>query len=732
MVMVLTIHIMYISHLKEFRSFEMISLDPKLIYYHMSIRLITTIGFLFLLLALHAQTEFDVYDYWSRYPDPRNNMYRQLVDEAQDLDVTRKSIISKLETKDDWISYQALVKEKLAKLIGPFPEKTPLNPVITETLDGSKYTVEKLYFESRPGFIVTAAMFIPKNIALPAATILFCSGHSSEGFRSPTYQHMILNYVQKGFIVLAFDPVGQGERYQYFNEHDETYLSPTREHSYPGNQIFVNGVSPANYFVWDGMRAIDYLTSRPEVDPNRLGVTGRSGGGTQTAYLMALDDRVTAAAPECYLTSYSKLLRSIGPQDAEQIIFHFLQNNLDLGDLVVARFPKPTLMVTTTRDIFSIQGARDLFQETRECFELSGAAGNFQMVEDDAGHASTKKNREATYAFFQKHLSNPGSAQDQPVDTFSIEDLWITQSGQAIKELNSETLYSLNKEVALNIENSIRKNPIKEEDWSNLRDKIRIQIGYQLKEDPVTAIYSGAVSLNNVGIEKYLLDVGDGTLLPFVWMKPENSHGAIKLILDERGKGAQKDSSSLAWQLVRDGHEVALVDLSGIGELGGGYSGGDATMQGVPVNVWYAGILVHRSPLGIRVEEIRQTKSFIEKRKATSQKIDVISVGTLGSDVLHAAALGVDFNSTMLIDHLTSYRSLLFTDKYQVKYILSSVAGSFPIYDLPHLAHYVKNELVLLNPKNAKEQDMDPSKTEDMYRKFRRNKKNRSTFSRRK
>src|SRR5690606_12955376 len=104
--------------------------------------------------------------------------------------------------------------------------------------------------------------------------------------------------------------------------------SPTQDHSYSGTFPFIAGSSPANYFIWDGIRAIDYLISRPEVDASRLGITGRSGGGTQTAYIAALDDRILAAAPECFITTTDKLWQSNGPQDAEQNLVKFLNLGL--------------------------------------------------------------------------------------------------------------------------------------------------------------------------------------------------------------------------------------------------------------------------------------------------------------------------------------------------------------------------------------------------------------------
>ncbi|PWJ60017.1 acetyl xylan esterase AXE1 [Dyadobacter jejuensis] len=361
---------------------------------------------------LRAQEVPTVYDYWKlERGNASQYLYQGLSDRAFSLLEKRQGEIGKLQTQTDWQRRQAYVRQQLAKALGPFPEKTPLQPVVTGVLHKTGYSVEKLYYQSRPGYYVSAALFLPNQRAQKAPAIIFCSGHTDQGFRSETYQQMILNYVGKGFIVLAFDPIGQGERIQY--QDTDLFKGATKEHSYPGAQSFLAGISPAQYFIWDGIRSVDYLLSRPEVDPLRIGITGRSGGGTQSAYIAAVDDRILAAAPECYITSFDKLLRSNGPQDAEQNLLHALKNGLDLADLLEVRAPKPTLIVATTRDMFSIQGARDSYIEARKAFKAFGKIEHMNMTEDDAGHASTLKNRESTYAFFQKYLNNPGSSKDQ-------------------------------------------------------------------------------------------------------------------------------------------------------------------------------------------------------------------------------------------------------------------------------------------------------------------------------
>ena len=411
--------------------------------------LLLSLVFLFVAsIPLRSQEDINLFDYWEFYSDAENSMYKTSCSLAFEQLQERKTAIEKLSSKSDYLERQEKVKQKLLRLTGAFPPKTPLSSRVTGVITKNDYRVEKVIYESMPDYYVTAALFIPGKLKGKAPAIIYASGHTENGFRSPTYQHVIINLVKKGFVVLAFDPVGQGERLQYFEEEEgKSRFGPTTEHSYPGAQCYISGYSPTKYFVWDGIRSVDYLLTREEVDPARIGMTGRSGGGTQTAYTAALDDRILAAAPECFITSMEYVLRSIGPQDAEQNLIHMIGEGLDHADLLEIRAPKPGLMITTTRDFFSIQGARETYREVEQFYAALGGEDLINMVEDDDGHASTRKNRETMYAFFQKYLDNPGSATDLEVEILEEKELWATETGQLATSLKGETLYSLNKKM---------------------------------------------------------------------------------------------------------------------------------------------------------------------------------------------------------------------------------------------------------------------------------------------
>lgn len=660
----------------------------------------------------YAQEDLSVFSYWKAYEGvPSMSFYRHLYHRAGSQLAERKAAVEKLTSRADWQNRQALVKAKLAAAIGDFPEKTPLNPVITGTIEREDFKVEKLYFESLPGYYVTAALFIPKVRKGKLPAILYCSGHTPTGFRSDVYQHNILNYVKKGFVVLAFDPIGQGERRSYAKV--KGLEAATREHSYPGTQSFVSGLSPANYFIWDGIRAIDYLVSRPEVDAARLGVTGRSGGGTQAAYIAAVDERVLAAAPECYITSYDKQLLAKGPQDAEQILFYMLEKGLDLADFIEVRAPKPTLIVSTTSDIFSIQGVRDTYDEAKGAFAAFGKADQLNKVEDDAAHASTPKNREATYAFFQKYLDNPGSSEDKEVEIFGVEELYATPSGDVQQALNGESLFSLNLQYTREVVQKRNANPKAE---GNIREKAILLSGYETPSAKRDVVFSGRMHRANYAIEKYLVKGSGEYYFSVLWLKPEKGAGKSVLLLDERGKSLAAAKGGLADKLAGEGYEVIVPDLSGIGELSTGYlASGDAFIEGVPLNLWYAGILTNKSLVAVRAEEIGILTDFI-KKTAVQKAVTAIAHGTLTSDLLHSAVFSNSFDQIVLSNPLTSYQSIAEQQWYKPKFVMSAVAGALQAYDLPDLVATLSSRpMLLMNPVDATEMEISKKTIEEVY-----------------
>jgi hypothetical protein len=624
---------------------------------------------------------------WLQFTDAANSLYHYLAEQSYDFLKSRAEKIAGYQTLSDWQERQTWIKSSLAEIIGPFPEKTELNAKILRTIDKGSYRVEHIIFESQPGFYVTSSMFIPAGIKRKKApVVIHCSGHSAEGYRYRNYQHDILNLVKKGFIVFAFDPVGQGERLEYFDPATgkSSLGGPTTEHSYPGAQAFIAGSSQARYMIWDGIRAVDYLLTRKEVDPLRIGITGRSGGGTQSAYIAAVDDRIAAAAPECYITNFTRLLESIGPQDAEQNLYHAIARGIDHADLLLVRAPKPAMMITTTRDFFSIQGARETAEEVACIYKAYGRENNFSMVEDDAPHASTKKNREAMYAFFQEHLNNPGETADQEVEILSNEEMRVTATGQVSTTYNGETVFSLNKKDAEKLVGNLQ---LSRNDLSGHLNRVinsaKTLSGYQEPLEISQPVFTGRIQREGYAVEKYFVKGEGNYVIPYLLLVPQNANNKALIYLHPSDKSAEADGE-IEW-FVKQGFTVLAPDLIGIGETGPGSFQGDAYIDGSSYNIWFASMLIGRSIAGIRAGDVIRLARLVAENPAVKEVFG-FARQEMTPVLLHAAAFDKIITRVALVEPLVSYQSIVMNRFYNPKFIHNSIPGCLKAYDLPDLA----------------------------------------------
>ncbi|MCE5346529.1 MAG: acetylxylan esterase [Bacteroidales bacterium] len=642
-------------------------------------------------ISLKAQNDLDVIrKNWLLYSDASNSLYHHLTDQAYVFLAKRESEIAKINSLDDWQQRQKWIRETLLDVVGPFPEKTPLNAKITRVINKDNYKVEHIIFESQPGFYVTSSMFIPlalkKRSKAPA--IIYCSGHSENGYRSETYQHVILNLVNKGFIVYAFDPVGQGERIEYYDPKTNKSIvgGTTREHSYPGTQAFITGSSQARYMIWDGIRAVDYLLSRKKVDPARIGITGRSGGGTQSAYIAAMDDRIFAAAPENYITNLTRLLQTIGNQDAEQNLFNGIMKGIDHPDLLLVRAPKPVLMITTTRDMFSIQGARETEQEVSRIYKAYGKENCFGRVEDDFAHASTKKNREAMYAFFQNNLNNPGKPDDETIKLLTPEEMQVTPTGQVSTSLKCETVFDLNRrnaEILAGELISSRSNPVTH--IPSILSAAKKLSGYQEPAEIEDPVFTGRFQMDGFVIEKYFLKGEGNYVIPYLLYVPDKPNCKALIYLHPSGKAAEASAGGEIEWFVQKGFTVLAPDLVGTGEMGPGVFRGDAYIEGDSHNIWYASMLIGRSIVGIRAGDVvRLTRLLKENIKIND--IYGLARKEMSPVLLHAAAFCPDITRIALVEPFSSYQSIVMNRFYCSSFISGAVPGALKAYDLTDLA----------------------------------------------
>lgn len=351
-----------------------------------------------------------------------------------------------LKTKAEAQDYVREVKAKIRSCFGPMPAKTPLNAKVTGKVERDAYTIENVIFESRPGFLVTSNLYLPKNRKFPLPGVIASCGHSNNGKAGDTYQSFAQGLARQGYVVLIFDPIGQGERLQYMNDKlDSKIGNGVPEHLYISNQQLLTGENFPAWRAWDGLRALDYLLSRREVDPKHVGLTGNSGGGTMTTWLCGLDERWTMAAPGCFVTTTRRNLENELPQDSEQYPPQMLALGLDHDDFIAAMAPKPVILLTKERDYFDVRGSEEAYARLKHLYKLLGAPDNIAMFTGPTGHGYSQENREAMYRFFNR-VTKVSDAQTEPALTLEKDEtLYCTPRGQ-VSELNSRTVFSFTAE----------------------------------------------------------------------------------------------------------------------------------------------------------------------------------------------------------------------------------------------------------------------------------------------
>ncbi|MGA2595737.1 MAG: acetylxylan esterase, partial [Bryobacteraceae bacterium] len=358
----------------------------------------------------------------------------------------RVETVAKIQTKEDAVKRQAFVRAKVLELIGGIPDYSgPLHAVATGHIDQPGFVIEKVLFESWPGLFVTANLYRPdKPGRFPA--VLLPLGHWEYG--KPAVQVIAGNLALKGFVVLTYDPIGQGERQQAYDRRIEASLlgGSTEQHFLAGAKDILIGRSFARDRIFDGVRALDYLVTRSEVDKDRIGVTGCSGGGTLSTYIAALDPRVKVAAPTCYITSFRDLFRgAVG--DSEQSIPGFISSGLDQVDYVESFAPKPWLIGSTEEDFFPIAGSKMAYEEARGWYKMFGAEDRLKWVVGPGGHGTPLVVREAIYGWMIRWLNNgEGSSKEQDVPVLPEFKLWVTQTGQVSDLPGSRDIYDVIRE----------------------------------------------------------------------------------------------------------------------------------------------------------------------------------------------------------------------------------------------------------------------------------------------
>lgn len=628
---------------------------------------------------------------------PSKVFYAWLQEQAYATLDQRGKAVEELKTESQIQEYQERLRRVMREQLGEFPSRAPLNAQVVGRIDGDGCVIEKVLFESQPQHHVTGNLYLPKS-SPPYPAVLVSSGHSRTGKSAEYNQRFGVMLARHGMAALCYDPIGQGERSQILTAEGQPQFSgTTTEHHLIGVGSILVGANTATYRVWDGMRAIDYLASRPDIDSSRIGMTGCSGGGTLTSYVMALDERVQCAAPSCYLTTFRRLLETIGPQDAEQNLFAQLARGIDQPDYVLLRAPRPTLISSTTGDFFDIRGSWENFREAKRLYGRLGFPERVDLVEFEGRHGVQPGNLLGITKWMQRWLL----AKDSEVSLAAItplpeKELLCTPRGQVMLLPGERSVFAINDEIGRRLAGE-REGRAKGTAPEEIREQVRRIAGVRAPNELPEHTFeeAGRVDREEYHIDKFVLRPKTGAPLPGLTYHPKQPGRDAYLYLHEDGKTADGALGGPIEELVLRGNVVVAIDLRGTGETA---SGKPDSLLG-DYKTFYLAYLLGQPLVGLHTEDAIVAARFVANYKtATPRKVHLIGVGRAGIAALHAAALEPDlFASTTLKRTLPSWGEIV-SEPRPSGLLTTTVHGALRVYDLPDLAKLVGSDRLKVEP----------------------------------
>lgn len=633
-------------------------------------------------------------EYWNDFP----NYLKSKVDSAR---VRRKTALSNIKTEGDAKQRASLIRNTIWDLIGGPLERSPLNVTVTGTIDREGYRIEKLIFEAQPQFYVPAHLYIPTTGKGPFPSVISPLGHTPDGKAFRSYQILFQNLARKGFMVLTWDPPGQGERLQYLIPRTgRSRLSPTGEHDQFGFPALLLGSTATQFEVWDGIRALDYLLTRSEVDTSHIGCCGHSGGGTQTMYLCALEPRIHAAVVVEGNTENVAGANYEPPgayADAEQNIIGSLKYGLDRGDLLAAFAPKPLLICFTHMDVGATysphyeHGTREIFQELKDLYSIHGATDKVELSASNLPHDYDFFHRRSTYEWFNRWLKHgQGDNVEAAFDSAPESELFCTPTGQVLTSLAGRSAVQINRDRLYSIQS---RRSSSGEQIQRLPEVLReiLALPVQTRSGQSSILSKG--STPNLVIEEFQVYSESTVRVPGWFVKPSaaTSRLPVVVILSSAGKNRLFDDLTLLSEVTQQNIALCAIDTRATGQGTPRLPASGPLFYSRFVAMAYSLVsLAAGAPLiGQRVADLLCGIEYL----STRDDVDPSRIGLFGSEATGPIAIfGTALDRrirTLLLDRtLTDFASLVASEEYDLG-VDSMAFGLLQHFDLPEICSAV-------------------------------------------
>ena len=475
------------------------------------------------------------------------------------------------------VAYCDSVRARCRRVLGPLPARTPLRAQVVGQLARPGFRIEKIIYESTPRHHVTANLYVPDGPGRWPTVLLAC-GHEAEAKATVSYQQTALLLATHGFAVLVPDPVSQGERLQLTDAAGQPLArGGTTEHTLLNAQAALVGHNLPAAELWDNIRGLDYLATRPDVDTARFGCLGNSGGATQTAYLLALEPRLKAAALCSYVAAGERNLELTGPADGCVMLPDAGRLGLDIADWLLAFAPKPLLLLAGRYDFVDFNSIETAHAEIGSIYQTLGRPQQHELFTAEDGHGISKPKREAAVRFLLRWLKGDAATvvTEGPLPIATARELQCTATGQVntsfADEENLSAFYQAEagrlaaRRPALNAQ-SLGK---QFQRWIG-EEIMRITLATKNEKELPDFEVEPRDTLRRNGLLFRKLIVRSGRFLPLPVLRLDaptaRKNGRVLICFADAGKATLADSTAWLRTQLKHYDTVLLADLRGQGE----------------------------------------------------------------------------------------------------------------------------------------------------------------------
>ena len=632
-------------------------------------------------LNVFAQKQYNVLD-WKADVSLNTYLLQQMRKqyEKRNTDFSRA-----LKTKAQTLAYIKTVKQKAQALFSKMPPKAALNAQVTGFIEQEDYKIEKIIYQSFQNHHVTANLYLPKAIGKLPAVLLFC-GHEDVSKATESYQKTAMLLAKNGFVVFVIDPISQSERVQLTDTNGKSLTrGATTEHTLLNLSSNLLGTSVAAYELFDNQRGLDYLLTRKEVDASKIACMGNSGGGMQTIYFAAVEDRVKVIVPCSYLASRENTLATTGAADGCAQIPNEGALSLEMSDYLIAAAPKPILVLAGRYDFIDYNGTLQSFNELKKVYTSLDHPEKLSLFTFDDGHGISKPKREKAVQWLRKWFYNDDRIIVEPeLVTLTDQDLFASAKHKVNLSFPDEVTVQQQNELLFEQYAETRK-AFSKLDATQRKKAIRNLLNINLNSQKPNVEKVGEVQGKGLSFEKLIIRKDDEIPLPVLVAYPQKKVEKIVVWLSDDGKGKLMDSVDLSDQNTA----FVFADLRGKGETTDRAEMNDSKYFSKDYRNAMLALHIGKPLIGQKVQDIATLLDFISNNeKLSGAKIEVNTKGDIGVSALHAAFLKPEISRLQLYQCIESYQQILKEPLVKDRYGLV-VNQVLQYYDIPDITSWI-------------------------------------------